>query len=70
MSVTIDNGSEDGATGKGLLDALDESQVFSVVKMGDGRFCFEESCDRYFRVKLTKDQVLALAEELRALVDA
>lgn len=67
MMVTIDNGCEDGATGEDLLDALDGARVFSVKKLDDGRFCFEESCDQYFSANLTKDQVLALAEELRAM---
>jgi len=65
--VTIDNGNDGGASGKNLLDALDEARVFNVTKMDDGRFCFEESCDHYFSASLTKDQVLALAEELRTL---
>ena len=70
MSVVIDNGKEDGAKGKTILDALDEARIFNVEKADDGRIIFEESCDRYFSAKLTKAQVLALADELRALVDA
>ena len=70
MSVKIDNGAEEGATGKNLLVALNEAQIFSIKKMADGRFCFEESCDRFFRANLTKKQVLRLADELRALVEA
>ena len=65
--VTIDNGEEGGQVGKDLLHALDESRVFNVTKTDDGRFCFQESCDRWFSAKLTKEQVLALAEELRTL---
>lgn len=65
--MTIDDGNDGGVSGKNLLDALDEARVFNVTKLDDGRFCFEESCDRYFSANLTKDQVLALAEELRAL---
>ena len=65
--VTIDGGNDGGVSGKNLLDALDEAGVFNIEKMEDGRFCFQESCDRYFSANLTKDQVLALAEELRAL---
>jgi hypothetical protein len=64
--VTIDNGG-DGASGKTLLDALDEARVFNVSKEETGRFRIEESCDRYFSAVLTREQLLALADELRAL---
>jgi len=67
MMVKIDDGSEGGQSGKNMLDALDGARVFNVEKLDDGRFCFQESCDRYFSANLTKDQVLELAEELRAL---
>ena len=63
----IDDGSEDGVSGTNLLDALDGARVFRVKKMDDGRFFFQETCDYYFGATLTKTQVLALAEELRAL---
>ena len=65
--VKIDNGEEGGQRGKDLLDALDKACVLNVQKLDDGRFCFQESCDRYFSANLTKEQVLALADELRAL---
>ena len=65
--VTIDNGNDSLMIGKNLLDALDNAGVFSVEQLSDGRFCFIESCDRYFSANLTNEQVLALADELRAL---
>ena len=65
--VTIDNGNDSFVIGKNLLDALDNASVFSVEQLSDGRFSFIESCDRYFSANLTKEQVLALADELRAL---
>lgn len=67
--VTIDDGG-DGASGKTLLDALDEARVFNVSKEETGRFRLEESCDRYFFAVLTREQLLALADELRALAGA
>lgn len=65
--VTIDDGTEHGATGKTLLAALAGAGVLSVVRLEDGRFCFHEVCDRWFSANLTKEQVLSLADELRAL---
>lgn len=65
--VTIDKGNGHSASGETLLAALEDARVFNVSKTDDGRFEFEESCDNYFGAFLTKEQVLALAEELRAL---
>ena len=65
--VTIDNGNDSLVSGKNLLDALDNAGVFSIEQLDDGRFCFMESCDRYFSANLTNEQVLALANELSAL---
>jgi hypothetical protein len=64
--VTIDDGG-DGASGETLLDALDEARVFNLSKEETGLFRINESCDRYFFAVLTRDQLLALADELRAL---
>jgi hypothetical protein len=64
--VTIDDGG-DGVSGKTLLDALDEARVLNVSKEETGRFRLKESCDRYFFAVLTREQLLALADELRAL---
>lgn len=51
-----------------VLDALAEARVFNVSKH-DGLYCFEESCDNWFFVDLTREQVLLLIDELRALVE-
>ena len=67
MSVKIESSSDGETDGKTLLDALDEARIFSVVKTDDGRFVFEESCDRYFNATLSQDQLLVLSDELRAL---
>lgn len=67
--VTIDNG-HDGATGETLLDALEVARVFSVQKEGPGCFRIEECCDNYFFGLLTTEQMLALADELRAMAKA
>ena len=65
--VTIET-SEGPKEGASLLDALDVACVFSVVK-DEGRFVFLDGCDLIFDAVLTRDQVLALADELRALVE-
>jgi hypothetical protein len=65
--VTVHTGYESQTTGKDVLDALHKAGVFVVHKATDGRFFFEEACDHYNCAFLTKEQVLALADELRAL---
>jgi len=53
--------------GKTVLDALEDARVFDVEVTKDGRFRFTENCDYYYHAILTKEQVLLLADELRAL---
>lgn len=54
--------------GETVLAALEDAEVFAVEAIGDGRFRFMEQCHGYYRAILTKEQVLLLADELRALV--
>ena len=65
--VTIDDSNDSLVSGKNLLDALDNAGVFSVEQLDDKQLCFVESFERYFSANLTNEQVLALADELRAL---
>lgn len=51
-----------------VLCLLKGAQVLTV-KQVPGGFRFRERCDRYFQIVLTREQVLALADELRALVE-
>lgn len=67
MTVTIDDGEGSSVVGDNLLDALENACIFSVTRLDDGRFHFLESCDACYSANLTKEQVLALADELRAL---
>jgi hypothetical protein len=64
----IDDGG-DGVSGKTLLNALRNARVFSVTKQETGRFQIEECCDWYYFAVLTREQLLALADELRALAN-
>lgn len=57
------------APGETVMSALADSNVFEVIKTGDGRFEFWECCDNYFGSILTKEQVLTLADELRRMAD-
>ena len=63
------DGSDWTPRGKTVLDTLDDSRVFAVEANDDGRFLFVERCDDYYRAILTKEQVLLLADELRALAN-
>lgn len=55
------------ASGDTVLDALENAEIFKVSQLHDGRFLINELCDCYFIAYLTKAQILALAEELRAM---
>ena len=51
-----------------ILSKLLEARVFGIGQTDTG-FCIGEECDCYFGMDMTKDEVLALAEELRRFVD-
>ena len=51
-------------------EALREDRVVEVTKEEDGRFRVEECCDRYFAAILTKEQLIAWADELRELANS
>jgi hypothetical protein len=38
-------------------------RIFDLYKDGDG-FCLREGCDEYFNIKMTRDELRALGEEL------
>jgi hypothetical protein len=52
---------------KTISKALADNRIVSVSKEDDGTFCVEEGCDNYFCGYLTREQLLAWAEELKAL---
>jgi len=52
---------------KTISEALANNRIVSVSKEEDGRFCVQEGCDDYFRGYLTREQLLAWSEELKAL---
>lgn len=51
-----------------ILKMLEDDRIFSVERTGDA-FTFQEECDQYFVVPLTRDEVLQLASELIALAE-
>lgn len=61
------DGSDFPPRGETVLDALDDARVFKIKATKDGRFRFKERCDDYYRAVLTKEQVLLLVDELKAL---
>jgi len=63
------DGSFETPKGETVLNALNDARVFAVKAIKDGRFRFRERCDDYYRAILTKEQVLLLADELRALAN-
>lgn len=52
-----------------VLDALHDFRVVSVRGNKDGTFTVCEECDDYYSITLTKEQLIALADELRSLAN-
>lgn len=70
MAYTVKNHWLDtDETKETMLEIMEECRVFTVYKEGD-EFEIVESCDQYFRVNLTKEQLLALADEIKALANS
>lgn len=70
MTITILTDSGEIRSGKTVLDAIRESRVFIINKQSDSTFRFIEGADFWLTAILTKEQVLALADELRELANA
>ncbi len=64
--ITLDNGTAHGVSGETLLAALEEARVFCVLPER-GKFIIEDVCDHAFHVRLTRRQLIDLADELLAL---
>lgn len=47
-----------------MISLMNELQIFQATSNQDGTFNFTEACDYYYFANLTKEQVLALAQEL------
>lgn len=57
-------------TNKTMLGLMKSCRIFSAKPTSDGNFSIIEQCDDYFEVNLTKEQLLALAQELIDLANA
>ena len=55
---------------KSVLEYLSDRNVFSIHKNGNVTFTVTERCDFYYDVDLTKEQMLQLAEEIKALAES
>lgn len=65
--ITLNNGTPQGVQGATLLAALAEARIFNVLVEGD-QFIVEEAGTYAFSVKLTRTQIIDLADELMALI--
>ena len=50
-----------------VSEALSDCRIVSVEKNPDGTFCAGEKGSEYFTLTLSRDELLAWAEELKAL---
>ena len=58
-----------GEPGIILIDG-DMDRVLSVTKQEDGQIQFMEECDGCFRLKCSKEDALAVVDELRAWIES
>jgi hypothetical protein len=61
------NHNDEIVEGDELLSLLAKEHIFKILRKEDGLFLIEESCDHYFSVRLTREQLLDLADEIKAL---
>ena len=52
-----------------ILDKLEKDRVFSVSPLKDGGVYIVECCDYYYSSELTKEELLQLAEEIKAMAE-
>ena len=53
-----------------VLTALSDQKIFDVESVENGKYLlFIERCDDYWNAKLTKPEVLRLADQLREMAD-
>lgn len=50
-----------------ILQKLEDERIFSTEVCKDGTIELMEMCDQYFKLRLSKQEVLQLAQELIAL---
>ena len=53
-----------------IIDALDCCSVLALEKLENGNVMLADSCDEFYNVTLTPQQVRAFAEELIALCES
>lgn len=66
---TVANGRGKAIKRLTILDALDVLGVFSINKLNPDLFEVVESCDGHYDAHLTKEQMLALSDEIRELAE-
>ena len=61
----------DEVIGDTMLELVGHAYVFDLRRMKDEEelFVLEESCDNYYDIKLTKEQLIALGNELIAFAE-
>ena len=50
-----------------MLDLMERCRIFSITHLGGDRYEICEECDLYYRLKLSKEQLRELGEELIGL---
>ena len=65
-SITIET-EESSTTYDTALEAMDGENIFNIFKQDDGTFELNGTADYCDRCTLTRDQLIQLADEIRAL---
>jgi hypothetical protein len=66
MKITVTHSIYGPSEHDSILGALAAERIFGIEKTEAG-FKFTERCDEYFSLNLSREQLLALADEIRAL---
>jgi len=53
-----------------IIDILKDNKIISISKDKNGIFTIEEECDNYYRVNLTKNQMISLSKEIQLLAES
>jgi hypothetical protein len=55
--------------GETMLEAIEKARVFTAEKQDNGTVEIREACDGFYYVRLRKDQILQLIDELKQIAE-
>lgn len=52
-----------------MLELMEALNIFSISKIDDNKYAIGEECDQFYWATITKEQLLALSNELKELAN-